>query len=144
MRRKGVEGFAVAIVPRSGMVAANDEMRAAIVLANDGVPQGFAGPGQTHGKVEQAQRGGLFRVLFQYVLVAADTREVIYVARFGHANHRMDQQIGLDFARHAERSVPGVRGAVGCGSGKATTLRQPSLRKRPRSSDGVSLTNLKS
>ena len=88
------------------MVAANDQMRAAIVLANDGMPQGFAGPGHTHGKVEQAQRGGLFRVLFQDVLVAADAREVIYVARFGHANHRMDQQIGLDFTGCAEGQFP--------------------------------------
>ncbi len=60
---------------------------------------------------------GLLRVLLEDVLVAAHARVVIDIAGLGHADHRVDQQVGLDLTGGAERQSPGAPGASGCASG---------------------------
>ena len=87
------------------MVAADDEVRAAVVLADDRVPQRLARTAHAHRQVQQAQHRGLLRVALEHVLVAAHAREVIDVAGLGHADDRMDQQVRLDVARRPERQL---------------------------------------
>ena len=43
------------VVADAGVVAADDEVRAAVVLAHDGVEDGLARPGVAHGRREDAQ-----------------------------------------------------------------------------------------
>ena len=97
-----VKRIAVFVVARTGVIATDDKMRAAVVLANDGVPQRFARTTHAHGKVQQAQLGGLLRILLEHVLVTAHAREMINVAGLGHADHRLNQQIGFDVPCGAE------------------------------------------
>ncbi len=97
-----VERLAVRVVAGTGVVAADDEVRAAVVLADDGVPHGLAGAGHAHGQVQQRERGGLLGVGLEHVLVAAHAGVVIDVAGLGEAHHRVDQQVGLGLAGRAE------------------------------------------
>ncbi len=57
-----VKVIAVAVLARPGMVPTDDEMRAAVILADDRVPERFAGPAHAHRQRQQAQHGGLLRV----------------------------------------------------------------------------------
>ena len=97
------------------MIASHDHVGAAVILADDRVPQRLAGPAHTHGEVQQAQRGGLFGILLQNVLIAAHAGEVVDVARFGHADHRVNQQVRLGFAGGPKRQflVGAVQGVAG-------------------------------
>ena len=97
-----VERLALGVVAGAGMIAADDEVRAAVVLADDGVPDGLARTGHAHGQVQQRQRRGLLRVLLEHVLVAAHAGVVVDIAGLGQADHRVDQQVGLALARGTE------------------------------------------
>ncbi len=113
-----IEGFALRVLAGAGMVPPDDEMRAAVVLADDGVPEGLARARHAHGKVQQRERRGLFRVLLQHVLVAAHPRVVVHVTRPGQSDHRLDQQVGFDLAGRAEgqllvRAVQRIAGLEG-------------------------------
>ncbi len=77
------------------MVAADDQVGTAMVLANDGMPDGFPRPAHAHGQWQQGEHGGVFRVVGHQRLVAADSGVVIDVARFGHSNDRVNEQIGI-------------------------------------------------
>ena len=112
---RAVERLAVAVIARAGVIAADDEVRAAVVLADDGVPQRFARPAHAHGQVQQAQRAWSAPGTAPALLVAAHAGEVVDVAGLGHAHHRVNQQIGLYFARGAEGQflVGAVHGVTG-------------------------------
>ena len=84
------------------MVAADDEVRAAEILADQRVPGRFARPCHAHGERQQAQHCRLLGIVRQQVLVAAHAREVIHISRLRHADDRVDQQVGLGFLRRAE------------------------------------------
>ena len=92
---RAVEVLAVAVLAGRGVVAADDEVAAAEVLADDGVPHRLARAGHAHGERQQAQRRGLLGIALDDQLVAAGAREVIDVAGHGHAHDRMDEQVGL-------------------------------------------------
>ena len=100
------------------VVAAHDEMGAAVVLADQTVPHGLAGAGHAHGEVQQAHRGGGGRVFVQHGLVAAHAGKVVHIAGLGQADNGVDQQVRLRFTRGAEgqflvRAVQGVAGLEG-------------------------------
>ncbi len=97
-----VERLASRVVAGARVIAADDEVRAAVVLADDRVPQRLARPGHAHREVQQAQLRGLLGILLQDLLVAAHARVVIDVARLRHADHRMDQQVRLVLLRRPE------------------------------------------
>ena len=84
------------------MIAANDEMGAAVVFADQPVPDRLARAGHAHGKVQQGHRRGRGWVLIKHRLIAAHAGEVIHVAGFGHAHHRVDQQVRLRLTGGAE------------------------------------------
>ena len=77
-------------------------MGQAVVAADDAVPDRLARAAHAHGKVQQAQMRGRGRVFVQHCLIAAHAGEVVHIARLGHADDRMDQQVGLCLARGAE------------------------------------------
>ena len=97
-----VEGFAVGILARAGVVAPDDEVGAAVVLANEGVPDGFARSTHAHGKGDQGELGGAARIFADEKLVTADAGEVIDVPRLGHADDRVNEEAGFDLFGGAE------------------------------------------
>lgn len=97
-----VEVLALAVLARAGVVAADDEMGQAVVPADDGMPQRLTRAAHAHGKVQEAQVGRGLRVLVQHRLIATHAGEVIDIARLGHADDRMDQEVGFGVAGGAE------------------------------------------
>ncbi len=95
------------------MVAAHDEMGAAVVFADQPMPDGLTRASHAHGEVQQGHGGGGLRILIQHRLVTAHAGKVIDVAGFCHANNRVDQQVCLRLAGGPEgqflmRTVQGI------------------------------------
>ena len=84
------------------MVAANDEMGAAVVLADQPVPDRLARAGHAHGEVQERHGGRGRRVFVEHRLIAAHAREMVHIAGFGQADDRVDQQVRLCFPGRAE------------------------------------------
>jgi hypothetical protein len=100
------------------VVAAHDHVGAAVVLADDAVPDRLARAGHAHGEVEEAIVVVCGRILVQHRLVAAHAGEVVDVAGLGHADDGVDQKVRLRLAGRAEgqflvRAVEGVAGLEG-------------------------------
>jgi hypothetical protein len=72
------------------------------LLADDAVPERLARAGHAHGKVQQRQVRGGGGVFVQHRLIAAHAGEMVHVARLGHADDGVDEQVGLRLARGAE------------------------------------------
>ena len=102
-----VEVLTVGIFSRTGMVAADDEVGAAVILANQAVPDGFARSAHAHGERQHGELHGAVRIFREQQLVAAGADEIIDVAGLGHADGRMDEQIGFDLlgGAHGEFDV---------------------------------------
>ncbi len=90
-----VERLIVAVVAGPGVVTTDNKVAAAEVLADQRVPQRLAWPAHAHGQRQQAEHGGVFRITLDEFLIAAHAGQIIDVAGFGHAHHRVDQQIGF-------------------------------------------------
>jgi hypothetical protein len=90
-----VEALLDAVHLGRGMVGADDEMAAAVVLAYERMPQGFPRPGHAHGQLQQAQHGCLLGKGLENVFVAPHPGEVVDIARLSHAHHGMHEKIGL-------------------------------------------------
>ena len=102
---RAVERFARAVLARTRVVAADDEVRAAVVLANDCVPERLARSAHAHRERQQRERGRLLRVRLDQMLVAAHARVVIDVAGLRHADDGLNQQIRLDLFGRPEREL---------------------------------------
>ena len=98
-----VEINTLGVVARPGVIAAYDKVCAAVVFADQPVPNRFARASHAHRKVQQRHRGGRCRILVQHRLVTAHAGEMIHIARLGQADNRVDQQVGLGFLGGAER-----------------------------------------
>ena len=66
-----IERVAVLVVARARVVAADDEVGAAVVLADDRVPDRLPRPAHAHGEIQQTQLRGLIGILFENVLVGS-------------------------------------------------------------------------
>ena len=97
-RRLGLAG------PR--VVPPDDEVRRPVVLADDGVPEGFARAPHAHGERQEAQHRHAVRVPREERLVDAHAREVVDVAGLGEADDRVDEDVGLAGARGADGELP--------------------------------------
>ena len=97
-----VERRAARVAARPGVIAADDEVRAAVVLADDGVPDRLARPAHPHREGQQRQHRRLARVAVQQRLVAAHPRVVIDVPRLGHPHDGVDQQVRLRLLGRAQ------------------------------------------
>lgn len=100
------------------MVAPDDEVGCAVVLADDGVPDSFAGPAHAHGEGEETEDGHAIGVPWEEGLVHADAGEVVNVAGLGEADDGVDEDVGLagagstdgEFAVGAVHGVAGLEG----------------------------------
>ncbi len=97
-----IERLSVSVFARSGVVAAHDEMRATVILADQCVPDGLAWTAHAHGQRQQGKFRSRLRELGEQQLVAAHTRVVIHIAGLRHAHHGMNQQVRLDLLGSAE------------------------------------------
>jgi hypothetical protein len=77
------------------MVTSNNEVRGAVVLADDCVPDGFARTGHTHSKGQQTDDGHAVRVSGEESLVHAHAGEVIDISGLGEADNGVDKHVGL-------------------------------------------------
>ena len=92
-----VERLAGRVLARPGVVAADDEMRAAVVAADDRVQEHFARAGHPHRQREQTEHHGPgLVVVVDQGPIAADPGVMVHVARLGHADDRVDQQAAAD------------------------------------------------
>ena len=107
---RAVERLAARVLAGAGVVAADDQVRAAVVLADDRVPDRLARPAHPHRQRQQRQERRVLRVVGHQRLVAADAGVMVDVARLGHADDRVHEQVGLFFLGGAERQL--VVGAV--------------------------------
>ena len=98
-----VERLALGVLAGTGVVASHDEVVAAKIPADDGVPDGFPRAGHAHGQRQQAeQRGIRVVIILDQRFVDAHARVVVHVAGLGHADHRVEEQVGAGFlARRA-------------------------------------------
>ena len=113
-----IDFLAFAVLAWAGVVTADDEVGGAVVLADDGVPDGFAGTAHTHSEREKTEDGHAVGVAGQEGLVDTDTGEVVDVTWLRHADHRVDEDVGLALAGGADGQltmstmhwVPGLEG----------------------------------
>ena len=98
-----VEILALRVLARSGVVTADDEVGTAMVTPDQSVPQRFTWASHPHGQVQQRHGRGLIGVVPHDRLVAAHAGKVVNVARLGHADNWMDQQVCFSQLRGANR-----------------------------------------
>lgn len=93
------------VLAGAGVVTADNEVRRAVVLADDGVPEGLAGSAHAHSKGKEGESGHAVGVAREQSLIDADTGEVVNVARLGHADNGVDEDVGLLRAGSADRQL---------------------------------------
>jgi len=105
-----VVGLAVGVAAGAGVVAAGDEVGAAVVPAHDGVQQGFPRPGHAHRQGQQVQQVGVRRVVLDHLAIAAHPRVVIEVARLftGPRSAGLPQLMAHGWTVHLETPVNGA------------------------------------
>ena len=80
------------------MVPAHDQMVGAEVAADQSVPDGLSGPGQSHGQRQQGQKDPLRIVVVSgQSSIGTNPCIVIDIARFGHTHDRVKQQCPIGF-----------------------------------------------
>ena len=97
-----VEVFACAVFARAGVVAPYDEVRRAVVFADDGVPDCFARAAHAHGEGEEAEDCHAVWIAGEKGLVHTDAGEMVDIAWFRHADDGVDEDVGLTGARCAD------------------------------------------
>lgn len=102
---RAVVVLAILVLARASVVTANNEVGRAVVLADDGVPEGLAGTTHAHGQRQQGESGHAVGVSRQQGLVDSDTGEVVNVAGFGQADNRVDEDVGPLRAGSADRQL---------------------------------------
>ncbi len=125
-----VERLSRAVVARAGVIAADDEMRGAVIPADDGVPERLPRAGHAHRQREQAEQRAAGIVIFVHQSpINAHPRIVVHVAGFGHPHHGMDQQTSLHllggaFGEFFVDPMQGIAGLKRHDSGMAHVLQQ--------------------
>jgi len=97
-----IERLAVRILAGAGVIAADDEVGAAVVFPDERVPDGLAWSAHAHGEREQRKLRSALREFWKQQLIAAHAGVVIDVAWLGHAYDGMNQQVGFDLFSRAE------------------------------------------
>ena len=119
-----VEVPALGVLTGTGVVTANNEVGGAMVLPDDGVPDGLTGTTHTHGQGQETQDGHTVGVTGEESLVGTDTGEVVNVTGLGKTDNGVDQDVGLVGAGGTDgqltvSSVHGVSGLESDNSGPA-------------------------
>ena len=108
------------------MVSPYDDVAAAMILADDGVPESFARPPQAHGQGKQSELDRGFRVSCKDSLVTPYPDVVFHVTRLGHAYGGMNQKIGLNlFCGSQGQLLMGPMHRVPCLEGDHSTPTEP-------------------
>src|SRR6266513_4648237 len=92
-------------------------MRAAVVFANQSVPDCFSWSRHSHRKRQQRKLCCARRKLRKYKLIAADPRKIVYVTGSRDSNGGMDQEAGLllfgclkgEFHMRAVHRIPSLK-----------------------------------
>ena len=100
-----IEWLAVGIIAWPGVVAADDQVRAAMVFTDQSVPDRFARSAHPHRQRKHGKLHGSRRIFRDQQLVATHAREVVHVTRLCHSDRRMDQQVGFDRLRSTESQL---------------------------------------
>lgn len=110
-----VEVDALRVLARASVVAADDEVGRTIVLADDGVPDGFTGTSHAHSKGEEGEVAKTVGVLLHDCLIDANTGVVVDVSGLGETDDGVDEDVGLALAGGAdgELTVSTVHGVAG-------------------------------
>jgi len=110
-----VKILASAVFAGPSVVAADDEVRGAVVFADDGVPDCFSGSTHAHGEREKAEYCHAIWVAGEESLVDADTGEMVNITWFREADYGVDEDICLASASSADSqfSVSAVHGVAG-------------------------------
>ena len=96
---RAVEVFAGTVLAWAGMVSTDDEVGGSVVLADDGMPDGFSRSAHPHRQRKQAQDGHAIWVSREESLVDADTGEVVDISWLGQTYDGMNQDVGLACSR---------------------------------------------
>jgi hypothetical protein len=107
-----VEIDTLRVLARSGMITSNNEVGSTVILADNGVPNGFARTTHAHGEGQQTDDSHAIGVSWKERLVDADTGKVVDVSRLCETDNWVDQDIGLTGASgtDSELSVGSVHG----------------------------------
>ncbi len=76
-----------------------------MVLVHDGMPQGFARAGHTHGQRQQRQGGEIVGEVAADGLVAVHARVVVQVTGLGHAHGGVQQDVAADLLGRLQGDV---------------------------------------
>ena len=116
-----VDFLALPVLARAGVVTADDEVRGTVILADDGVPDGFAWAAHAHGQGKETEDSHSVRVAGEQGLVHTHASEVVDVTGLGHTDDGVDEHIGLPLASSAdcELAVGAVHGVAGLESDHA-------------------------
>ncbi len=92
-----IKGLPVLVVARTSVVPTHDEMAAAVVFADDGVPNRFPRPAHAHGERQKRELYGVSRIFRKQRLVASDANVILDISGFRHAHRRMKKEICFHF-----------------------------------------------
>ncbi len=115
----------------AGVVAADDEVRAAVVLAADRMPHRLAGPGVAHRSREGREHGAVGRVVVLEQHLVAAARAPRRGRRRPWSCRRADAAAGRRRSRGRTSGCTRARGAPGCASGTRRRGSSPA-RQTPR------------
>ena len=84
------------------MITTNDKVGSTKVLADDGVPDGFSWSTHTHSKRKKSQSSHSIGVSADDCFVDTNTSESVDISRFGKANDRVDENVGVSLTSSAD------------------------------------------
>ncbi len=93
-----------------GLVRGNHEMRAPVVLLNQGLQEGFLGAGLAGGKGQEPEHDHVFGKLFHKGLVTVDRGEMVQIPGSGKPGHGLQKNMGFGLAGGLENHL--LMGAV--------------------------------
>ena len=93
-----IEIFSGAVFAGSGVVAAHDEVRSAVVFTDDGVPDCFSRATHAHCEGEETEDCHAIWVAGEEGLIDTHAGEVVDVAGFRESDYRVDEDVCLTSA----------------------------------------------
>ena len=93
-----IKVFSGRVFSGSSVVSADDEVGGTIVLADDGVPDGFPWTGHTHSEGEESQVTHAVGILGHDGFVNPNASVMVDVTGFCETHDGVDEDVGLTFA----------------------------------------------
>lgn len=117
-----VEIDALAVLAGTGVVTTDDEVCRAVVLSDNGMPDGLTGTTHTHSQRQQTQDCHSVGVSREEGLVHTHTSEVVDVTRLGKTDDGVNEDVGVVGTSGADRqlTVSSVHGVTSLESNDAS------------------------